>query len=117
MVEIHNLINDHKQKNCKESDSEQNPNFDVQSLKYETGQTGVFWDVLWHKKFVCMNCETYLALECYPKSPWPTAFEKSKINWPNLEKLQFKGSKIEGFLLVFEEIANNHAKMLQSCFL
>ena len=60
----------------------------IQSLKYETGQTGVFWDFLWRKNFVCMICETYLALECVPKSPWPTAFEKLKIHQPNLKKLQ-----------------------------
>ena len=64
-----------------------------------------------------MNCETYLALECAPKPPWPTGFEKSKIHQPNPEELQFKGSKIEAFLLVFEENAENWVKMLQSCFL
>ena len=60
--------------------------------------------------FVCMNCECYLALECVPKSPWPTAFEKWKIHQPNLEKLQIWGSKIEAFLLVFEENAENRAE-------
>ena len=75
----------------------------LQWLNYETDQTGVFWDFLWHKNFICVNCETYLALECSLKSPWPTAFEKFKIHQPNLEKLQFKGSKIEAFLPVFKE--------------
>ena len=51
--------------------------------------------------FVCMNCETYLALECSPKPPWPTAFEKSKFHQPNIEEFQFKGTKIEAFLLDF----------------
>ena len=58
----------------------------LQSLEYETGQIGVFWDILWHKHFVCKNCETYLALECALKLPWPTGFEKSKIDQPNPEK-------------------------------
>ena len=74
----------------------------VQSLEYETAQTVLFWDILWQENFVCMNCATYLALKCAPMPPWPTSFEKSKIHEPNLEKLQFKGSKIEGFLLVFK---------------
>ena len=74
----------------------------LQSLEYETAKTVLFWDILWQENFVCMSCETYLALKCAPMPPWPTSFEKSKIYEPNLEKLQFKGSKIEGFLLVFE---------------
>ena len=73
----------------------------LQSLEYETGQIGVFWDILWHKHFVCKNCETYLTLECTLKSPWPTGFEKSKTDQPSPEKLQFNGSKIEVFLLDF----------------
>ena len=72
------------------------------SLEDETAQTVLFWDILWQENFVCMNCATYLALKCAPMPPWPTSFEKSKIHEPNLEKLQFKGSKIEGFLLVFK---------------
>ena len=59
----------------------------IQWLNYETDQTGVFLDFLWHKNFVCMNCETYLALECFLKSPWPTAFEKLKI----LKNCKFSG--------------------------
>ena len=90
---------------------------DIQSLKYETGQIGVFWDFLWRKNFVWMICETYLALECVPKSPWPTAFEKLKIHQPNLEKLQIKGSKIEAFLLNFPHFPQKQANKLQSCFL
>ena len=46
-----------------------------------------------------MNCETNLALECTAKPP---GFEKSKLHQPNPEKLQFKGSKIWAFLLVFQ---------------
>ena len=67
----------------------------LQSLYYETGQTVLFWDILWQENFVCMNCETYLALEYAHKPTWPTGFEKSKIHQPSLEKLQYKGSKIE----------------------
>ena len=74
----------------------------LQSLYYETGQTVLFWDILWQENFVCMNCETYLALEYAHKPTWPTGFEKSKIHQPSLEKLQFKGSRIEAFLLDFE---------------
>ena len=74
----------------------------VQSLYYETWQTVLFWDILCYKNFVCMNCETYLALEYAHKPTWPTGFEKSKLHQPNLEKLQFKGSRIEAFLLDFE---------------
>ena len=64
-----------------------------------------------------MNCVTYLALECAPKPPWPTGFEKSKIRQPNLEKFQFEGSKLRAFLLDFKEIAKIQAKILKSCFL
>ena len=74
----------------------------VQSLEYETGPTVVFWDILWPKYSVCMNCETHLALECAPKPSWPTGFEKSEIHQANPKKLQFKGSKIEAFLHDFE---------------
>ena len=74
---------------------------ELQWLQNESTILGVFWEFLWHKNFVCMICETNLALECAHKSSWPTAFEKSKIHQPNLEKLQFEGSKIEGFLLDF----------------
>ena len=73
--------------------------FDIQSLEDETAQTVLFWDILWQENFVCMNCETYLSLECAPKPPWPPSFEKSKIHHPNPEKLQFKGSKIQAILL------------------
>ena len=66
----------------------------IQSLEYETGQIGVFCDSLWHRNFVHMTCETYLALELAPKSFWPTGFEKSKIHQANPQKLQFKESKI-----------------------
>ena len=76
--------------------------FEVQSLYYETGQTVLFWDILWQENFVCMNCGTYLALEYAHKPTWPTGFEKSEIHQPNLEKSQFKGSRIEAFLLDFE---------------
>ena len=55
----------------------------VQSLEYETGQTVVFWDILWPKYSVCKNCVTHFALECSPKPPWPTGFEKSEIHQPN----------------------------------
>ena len=75
------------------------------------------WDFSWLKDFVFMNCETYLALECFPKCPWSTAFEKSKIHQPNLEKLQFKGSKIEAFSLFLWKNSENRTKMLQSCCL
>ena len=72
----------------------------IKSLYYETGcgQTVLFWDILWHKNFVCMNCETYIALEYAHKPTWPTGFEKSEIHQPYLEKLQFSGSKIGAFL-------------------
>ena len=73
----------------------------VQSLEYETGRTVVFWNIFWPKYFVCMKCETHLALECAPKPAWPTGFEKSDIGQPNLMKLKFKGSKIEAFLVGF----------------
>ena len=56
-----------------------------------------------------MNCETNLASEYAPKPPWPTGFEKSKIPQPNPEILQFKGSKIWAFLLVFQHFP------LESC--
>ena len=82
---------------------------DLQSLEYETEKTVLFWDVLWHKNFVCKNCETNLDSECAPKPSWPTGFEKSKIHQPNPEKLQFKGSKIWAFLLVFQHFP------LESC--
>ena len=49
-----------------------------------------------------MNCETCIALECAPKPPRPTGFEKSKIHQHNPEEMQFKGSKIEASLLDFE---------------
>ena len=70
-----------------------------QMLKYKTVRIGVFWKLLWHKNFVGINCETCLALICAPKPLWPTGFEESEIHQPNLEKLQFSGSKIEVFLL------------------
>ena len=73
-------------------------NLKVQSLYHETGQTVLFWDILWYKNFVCMNCDTYLASEYAHKPTWPTGFEKSKIYQPYLEKLQFSGSKIGAFL-------------------
>ena len=74
---------------------------EIQWLYYESTIIGVFWDYLWHKSFVCMICEIYLALECAQKPSWPTGFEKSKIHQPNLEELQFEGSKIEAILLIF----------------
>ena len=61
----------------------------VQSLQYETEKIGVFWEFLWHKNVICMNCETYTSLECAPKPVWPTGFEKSEIHQLNLEILQF----------------------------
>ena len=73
----------------------------IQSLQNESTILGVFWEFLWHKNFVCKNCETTLALEFAHMPSWPTAFEKSEIHQSNLEKLQFEGSKIEGFLLDF----------------
>ena len=73
----------------------------LQSLEIETEQTVLFWDLLWHRSFVCMNCELYLGLKCAHKPPWPTGFEKSKIHQPNPEKLQVGGSKIGAFLLDF----------------
>ena len=82
---------------------------EIQSLEYETEKTVLFWDILWHKNFVGMNCETNLASEYAPKPPWPTGFEKSKIPQPNPEILQFKGSKIWAFLLVFQHFP------LESC--
>ena len=82
----------------------------LQSFKYVTAQTGVFWDFLWHKNFIFMNCETYLTSECSLRPPWPTAFEKSKIHQPNLEKLWFKGSKIEAFLLDFQHFPSKSSK-------
>ena len=57
----------------------------IQSLYYETGQTVLFWDILWQENFVCMNCDTFLALEYVHKAAWPTGFEKSKIHQPYLE--------------------------------
>ena len=75
---------------------------EIQSLEYETEKTVLFWSILWHKNFVCKNCETNLGSECAPKPSWPTGFEKSKIHQPNPKKLQFKGSKIWAFLLVFQ---------------
>ena len=30
----------------------------IQSLEYETEKTVLFWDILWHKNIVCINCET-----------------------------------------------------------
>ena len=78
-------------------------NIMLQSLEYETEKTVLFWDILWHKNFVCMNCVTNLASECAPKSPWPTGFEKSKIHQPNPEKFQFEGSKIQAIFLDFTE--------------
>ena len=57
----------------------------VQSLEYETEKAVLFWDFLWHKNYVCMNCETNLASKFAPKPPWPTGFEKSKIHQPNPE--------------------------------
>ena len=84
----------------------------VQSLEYETGKTVLFWDILWHKNFVCMNCETNLDSECAPKPPWPTGFEKSKLHQPNPEKLQFKGSKIPPFLLVFQHFPLKSSKIV-----
>ena len=82
----------------------------IQSLYYETGQTVLFWDILWHKNFVCMNCETYLALEYAHKPAWPTGFEKSEIHQPYLEKLQFSGSKIEAFLGNFSHFPSKSSK-------
>ena len=61
----------------------------LQWSTYETEIIGAFWDLLWHKTFVCINCETHLALECAHKWPWPTGFEKSEIHQLNLEKWQF----------------------------
>ena len=45
---------------------------------------------------------------------WPTSFEKYKILQKNPDKLQFKGSKIETFLLDTREIAKDQAKINQS---
>ena len=75
----------------------------LQSLEIETEQAVLFWDILWYKTFVCMNCELYLSLEYAHKPPWPTGFEKSKIHQPNPENLQFKGSEIGAFLHDFTE--------------
>ena len=49
-----------------------------------------------------MNCLTNFASKCAPKPSWPTGFEKSRIHQPNPEKLQFIGSKIWAFLLIFQ---------------
>ena len=57
-----------------------------------------------------MNCEIYLALNYAHMPPWPTGFEKSKIHQPNLKKLQFKGSKIEAFLLYFQDNPSKSSK-------
>ena len=57
-----------------------------------------------------MNCDAFLGLEHAPKPPWPTGFEKSKIHQPNLEKLQFEGSKIEAFLLDFQHFSSKISK-------
>ena len=59
-----------------------------------------------------MNCETCIALECAPKSPWHTGFEKSKIHQPNPEELQFEWSKIEAFLIDFdfEQLSSKSSK-------
>ena len=89
----------------------------VQWLNYETDQTGVFWEFSWNQIFVCIICETCIALECAPKPPWPTGFEKSKISQPNPEKLQFKGSKIQAIWLDLRENAEKQAKMPKSFFL
>ena len=71
---------------------------ELQSLYYETGQIVLFWDILCQENFVCMNCDTFLALEYAHKPIWPTGFEKSEIHQPYFEELQFSGSKIEAFL-------------------
>ena len=84
---------------------------DLQSLEYETEKTVLFWDVLWHKNFVCKNCETNLDSECAPKPSWPTGFEKSKIPQPNREKLQFKVCKIPASLLVFQHFSLKSCKI------
>ena len=78
-------------------------NKNLQSLEIETEQIVLFWDILWYRNFVCMNCELYLGLQCACKPSWPTGFEKSKIHQPNPEKLQVGGSKIGAFLLDFRE--------------
>ena len=57
-----------------------------------------------------MNCETNLASECAPQPPWPAGFEKSKIHQLNPMKSQFKGSKIQTFLLDFKEKCQKTSK-------
>ena len=59
----------------------------LQWSTYETQIVGVFCDFLWHKTFVCINCETHLTLECVHKCLWPTGFKKSEIHRTNLEQL------------------------------
>ena len=68
------------------------------------------WGFLWHKIFVCMNCETYIALEYAHKPAWPTDFERSKIHQPYLEKLQFSRSKIGAFLGNFSHFPSKSSK-------
>ena len=74
----------------------------IQWLYYESIILGVFWDFLWDKTFISMNCVMHLISKCAHNPPWPTGFEKSKIHQPNIEILKFEGSKIEAFLLIFE---------------
>ena len=64
-----------------------------------------------------MNFETNLASECALKPSWTTGFEKSKIQQPNPEKLQFKERKIQAILLDFKANAEKQAKMPKSYLL
>ena len=57
----------------------------LQWLEYESTIFDLFWEFLWHKSLVCMNCETHLGSEYAPKSAWTTGFEKSEIHQHNLE--------------------------------
>ena len=75
----------------------------IQSLEIETERTVLFWDFLWCKAFVCMNCELYLCLEYAHMPPWATGFEKSKIRQPNPENFSFKGNDFGAFLLEITE--------------
>ena len=82
----------------------------LQSLYYETGQTVLFWDILWHKKFFCMNCETYLALEYAHKSTWPAEYQPI-LFWV-IAIFQCNNRKVLQYCTSF--LCNNQ-KVLQYC--
>ena len=66
-------------------------------LCYETGQTILFWDILWQKNFVCMNCDIFLALEHDPQ-----ALRNLKYINPILRNCNSKEAGLKHFCLIFE---------------